>query len=73
VILGYGDHPFAAYLEPGLSTIRLPAYDVGTTAVDFLLARIADPAAPRRTVRLPPSFMERGSTRGVNEGAQEAR
>ncbi|WP_255946462.1 LacI family DNA-binding transcriptional regulator [Streptomyces odontomachi] len=63
MLLGYGDHPFAAYLEPSLTTVRLPADDVGTTAVDFLLTRIADPSAPRRSVRLPPILMARESTR----------
>ncbi len=69
LLLGYGDHPFAAYLEPSLTTLRLPADDVGTTAVGFLLTRIADPAAPRRTVRLPPVLMARESTRRAESGA----
>ena len=62
-LLGYGDHPFAGFLEPALSTVRLPADEVGTTAVDFLLARIADPAAPRRSALLPPVLVARESTR----------
>ncbi|MBN6040507.1 LacI family DNA-binding transcriptional regulator [Amycolatopsis sp. 195334CR] len=60
-VLGYGDHPFAAYLEPGLTTIRLPADDVGTTGVDLLVRRIADPDRPRETVLLSATLVERGS------------
>lgn len=67
MLLGYGDHPFAGYLEPSLTTLRLPADDMGTTAVDFLLTRIADPATPCRTVLLPPVLMERESTRGAGD------
>ncbi len=37
---GFGDHPFSAYLSPGLTTVRLPAAQIGTTAVDLLLNRI---------------------------------
>lgn len=61
-VLGNGDHPFAAYLEPALTTIALPAEDVGAAAVDILLARIADPSLPRQTSQLAPTLMERAST-----------
>ncbi|NJP97474.1 LacI family transcriptional regulator [Nonomuraea sp. FMUSA5-5] len=61
-VLGYGDHPFAAYLEPALTTIRLPADEVGTTAVDLLLRRIVDPDGPRACIRLPAELIERRST-----------
>ncbi|MFD4253715.1 LacI family DNA-binding transcriptional regulator [Amycolatopsis thermoflava] len=64
-VLGYGDHPFAAYLEPGLSTIRLPADEVGSAGVELLLRRVADPDRPRETVRLSAELVERGSARVV--------
>ncbi|OQO89573.1 LacI family transcriptional regulator [Saccharomonospora piscinae] len=37
---GFGDHPFAPYLSPALTTVRLPAAEIGATAVDVLLRRI---------------------------------
>jgi LacI family transcriptional regulator len=37
---GFGDHPFAAYLNPSLTTVALPAADIGTTAVELLLRRM---------------------------------
>ncbi|MEV0614727.1 LacI family DNA-binding transcriptional regulator [Nonomuraea sp. NPDC050404] len=61
-VLGYGDHPFAGYLQPALSTIRLPAEEVGTAAVDLLLRRIADPDRPRTSTRLHAGLVERQST-----------
>ncbi|GAB2474789.1 LacI family DNA-binding transcriptional regulator [Streptosporangium sandarakinum] len=61
-VLGYGDHPFAAYLQPALTTIRLPADEAGTAAVDLLLRRIADPDRPRTSTRLPAELIERRST-----------
>ncbi|MGW1679458.1 LacI family DNA-binding transcriptional regulator [Saccharopolyspora sp. NPDC002376] len=63
LVVGYGDHPFAAYLEPALTTLRLPAEEVGATAVDYLFERIADPAGRRKTQLLRPELMERDSTR----------
>ena len=57
-VTGYGDHPYAAYLQTPLTTVRLPAAEVGTTAVDLLLQRLrstgrapaqdADPPGARR-------------------------
>ncbi|TYB64351.1 LacI family transcriptional regulator [Nonomuraea sp. PA05] len=61
-VLGYGDHPFAAYLQPALTTIRLPADEVGTAGVDLLLRRMADPDRPRTSTRLPAELVERQST-----------
>ncbi|MEU6744187.1 LacI family DNA-binding transcriptional regulator [Streptosporangium sandarakinum] len=61
-VLGYGDHPFAAYLQPALTTIRLPADEAGTAAVDLLLRRIAEPDRPRTSTRLPAELVERRST-----------
>ncbi|MFF0249617.1 LacI family DNA-binding transcriptional regulator [Streptosporangium sandarakinum] len=61
-VLGYGDHPFAAYLQPALTTIRLPADEAGTAAVDLLLRRIADPDRPLTSTRLPAELIERRST-----------
>ncbi|WP_019548354.1 LacI family DNA-binding transcriptional regulator [Streptomyces sulphureus] len=54
-VVGNGDHPFSAYLDPPLTTVRLPAEEVGTTAVDLLLARM--PGAP--DVREAPACDER--------------
>jgi LacI family transcriptional regulator len=61
-ILGYGDHPFAAFLEPALTSISLPADEVGTAGVDLLVRRIADPGRPRETVLLRPTLVERASS-----------
>ena len=46
-VVGYGDHPFSAYLDPPLSSVRLPSEELGTTAVDLLLQRLSNPRQPR--------------------------
>jgi LacI family transcriptional regulator len=66
-VAGHGDHPFAAYLNPPLTTVRLPAAEVGATAVDRLLERMggeggeAAAGAPRTTL-LPAEVVVRAST-----------
>ncbi|TCC28613.1 LacI family DNA-binding transcriptional regulator [Kribbella sindirgiensis] len=63
-ITGYGDHPYAAYLQTPLTTVRLPAAEVGTTAVDLLLQRLrAGTERPRKTL-IRPELVIRASTGG---------
>lgn len=63
-VVGFGDYPFAGYLNPGLSTIRLPSARVGQVASELLLARIAGHGPRRRARRLiTPELVERGSLR----------
>lgn len=63
-VMGYGDHPFSAYLNPALSSVRLPAEEIGTVAVDVLLERLATPreALKPRRVELEPTLVIREST-----------
>ncbi|HET6292664.1 MAG TPA: LacI family DNA-binding transcriptional regulator [Kribbella sp.] len=62
-VTGYGDHPYAAYLQTPLTTVRLPAAEVGTTAVDLLLRRIRHESGERPSKTLiRPELMIRAST-----------
>ncbi|MGS2615497.1 LacI family DNA-binding transcriptional regulator [Micromonospora sp. LZ34] len=63
-VVGFGDHPFSAYLNPALSSVRLPAQQVGTAAVDQLVARIGRPgsAEPRARVHFPGELIVRASS-----------
>jgi LacI family transcriptional regulator len=62
-ITGYGDHPYAGYLQTPLTTVRLPAAEVGTTAVDLLLQRLRSDRSerPRKTL-IRPELVVRAST-----------
>jgi DNA-binding LacI/PurR family transcriptional regulator len=60
-VVGFDDIPLAAFLEPPLTTVRLPAYALGHAVASALLDRIANPAAPRRTL-LPTELVVRSST-----------
>ena len=60
-IVGFDDIPLAAYFDPPLTTVRLPAFELGHAAGRALLDRIADRAVPARTL-LPTELIVRAST-----------
>ena len=60
-ITGYGDHPYAAYLQTPLTTVRLPAAEVGTTAVDLLLQRLRSSGERPRKILIRPELVIRAS------------
>lgn len=61
-IVGYNDIPFLDKLNPSLTSVRLPHYEIGVEAGKLLLERIGDPAARARTILLEPELIVRGST-----------
>jgi LacI family transcriptional regulator len=62
-VIGYGDHPFSPYLDPALSSVRLPTTEIGNTAVNLLVQRLGDTATPPRKIRLKPTLVVRDSSR----------
>jgi DNA-binding LacI/PurR family transcriptional regulator len=60
-VVGFDDIPLAAYFDPPLTTVRLPAFELGQAAGRALLERIADRAVPPRTL-LPTELIVRAST-----------
>ncbi len=60
-IIGFDDMPWAASLNPPLTTVRQPGYAIGRCAAELLLKRIADPARPASLVMLQPELVVRQS------------
>jgi DNA-binding LacI/PurR family transcriptional regulator len=60
-IVGFDDIPLAAFLDPPLTTVRLPAYELGHAAGTALVDRIGHPGPPRRTL-LATELVVRSST-----------
>jgi DNA-binding LacI/PurR family transcriptional regulator len=60
-VVGFDDIPLAAYFDPPLTTVRLPAFELGQAAGHALLERIADAAMAGRTL-LSTELIVRGST-----------
>lgn len=59
-VVGYGDFQVATYLQPALTTVRLPLTDLGATAACLLHERITG-ASRQRTVTLKTTLIERDS------------
>lgn len=66
-IIGYDDIPLSQILYPPLSTIRQPAYDMGCGAVKLLIQLINNESVEERNIQLPVSFIERETTRKVED------
>jgi LacI family transcriptional regulator len=60
-IVGFDDIPLAGYFDPPLTTVRLPAFELGQAAGRALLERITDHAIASRTL-LPTELIVRAST-----------
>jgi LacI family transcriptional regulator len=60
-VVGFDDVPLAAYFDPPLTSIRVPAYELGLAAGHALLDRIAGREVPARTL-LPTELIVRAST-----------
>ena len=60
-IVGFDDIPLAAFLVPPLTTIHLPAYELGHAVGIALLDRISHAPVPPRTL-LPTKLVVRAST-----------
>ncbi len=61
-IAGFHDLDIARMVSPSLTSVRVPAYDIGREAGALLMRRLAgDPTGPRR-VELAVTVMEREST-----------
>lgn len=61
-IIGYNNSPLTGYLDPPLTTIHLPAYELGRMAADTVIGMLDEPDVTPHTVSLPPRLIVRRST-----------
>jgi LacI family fructose operon transcriptional repressor len=61
-IAGFDDLPWTRLVDPGVTVIAQPTYDIGRAAAELLLQRIADPDKPVRRIVLRGELVVRGST-----------
>lgn len=61
-LVGFHDAPVAMYLEPELTTVRMPLREMGSAAVDSLLGLLDGRAVENVRVATPPELVVRGST-----------
>lgn len=63
LIIGWGDYPFSRFLDPPLSTLRLPSVEVARRASTRLLQLLDGSADPGKVVEyIQPELVLRGST-----------
>lgn len=61
-IMGFGDFPIGRQVDPPLTTIRPPRYEIGSATARLLLAAFDERSAPA-SLALPCELVVRGSTR----------
>jgi LacI family transcriptional regulator len=61
-VFGFDDIPTGDLLDPPLSVVRQPTYQLGARAAELLLRRVAEPDAPVQEVVLAASLVLRPST-----------
>jgi LacI family transcriptional regulator, gluconate utilization system Gnt-I transcriptional repressor len=61
-VMGFGDFPFGADIEPALSTVRINGADIGRLAAQYLMDRAEGRAVMQPIVDVGFSIVERAST-----------
>lgn len=61
-VAGYSGTVLSTITTPQLTTVEQPLEEMGRTAAELILEKIADPSAPDRTVTLTARIRERAST-----------
>ncbi len=60
-IVGYDDMPWALALNPPLTAVRQPGFEMGERAAELLLQRLDDPSRETAVVTLQPTLIARQS------------
>lgn len=68
-IVGYNDVPLIDHLNPPLSTVRLPGFEMGRHSARLAFSLIAGEELPDTRIMLAPEFVERASTRRPSDNA----
>jgi LacI family transcriptional regulator, fructose operon transcriptional repressor len=61
-LVGFDETTWSTLVQPTLTVIAQPTYEIGQTAMELLLKRIEQPDAPARQVILKGQLMARGSS-----------
>jgi LacI family transcriptional regulator len=61
-LVAFDDVPWMEMVEPGITAVAQPVFELGREAAELLLQRLADPARERTVKVLEPVLVVRGST-----------
>ena len=62
-VIGFNNDPTCEIIEPELTSVELPCYDMGRIAVDMLIKRINDKSTTPETITLHSELIKRKSSR----------
>ncbi|MEO5976909.1 MAG: LacI family DNA-binding transcriptional regulator [Chryseolinea sp.] len=63
-VIGFSSLDIASFLNPSLTTITQPAFEIGKTAATILFQELEkNSSEPKRTIIIPSKLIERGSTK----------
>ena len=60
-LASFDDYPWLSCFKPRLTTVELPKYEIGATAVQILLERISGKRSHRARIKLTPELHVRES------------
>ena len=61
-VIGFDDMPWASLLQPPLTAVAQPTYELGQRAAELLLGRLKERNKPAVLEHLPTQLIVRGST-----------
>ena len=61
-VVGFDDAPWAKLLQPSLTVVAQPTYEIGRRSAELLVSARADPSRPRQEILLSPHLVVREST-----------
>ena len=61
-VVGFDDAPWAKLLQPSLSVVAQPTYEIGRRSAELLIGARAEPSRPRQEILLSPQLIVREST-----------
>lgn len=61
-LVGFDDLPWADFVQPPITTVRQPTYEIGSAAARLLVERIGGLASPPREIVFQPELVIRGSS-----------
>jgi LacI family transcriptional regulator len=64
-VAGFNDMPFVDRVNPPLTTVRIPHYDMGVRTAELMVERIESPETPLKVLVLAPTLVVRASTADV--------
>lgn len=65
-VIGYNDSPLTEHIQPPLTTVRLPGYELGRLAAELVLTHIDGAESTTERVVLAPELVVRRSTAAPN-------